>query len=148
MSHSGWLSKVFEPSELKKAAENIANQIKYDRKNGVVCIDAIAVTGLSGLTFGCVVSYLTGLPLIALRKTDYSHSSYTIEYDDRISGRAYCIVDDLISSGGTINRIIDTLIDENEGFHLEKIYLYSQISLRDSFIDNKNNEIPVYALPF
>lgn len=143
MSHSGWLSKVFQPKELKKAARDIANQIKYDRNNGTH-INAIAVTGLSGLTFGCVIAFLTGLPLIALRKTDYSHSSYTIEYDDTLVGYAYCIVDDLIASGDTINRIIRNMTGEDDAFHCEKIYLYNPSNSGDIFTDDKGNKIPVY----
>lgn len=147
MSHSNWLSKVFKPNELKVAAEDIANQIKYDNANGAH-IEAIAVTGLSGLTFGCAVSLLTGIPLVALRKTDYSHSSYTIEYDNSVEGRGYCIVDDLIASGATIERIIETLKAEDADFRLEKIYLYSQISSIDFFKTKKLENIPIYALPF
>ena len=147
MSHSGWLSKVFKPNELKVAAEDIANQIKYDNVNGAH-IEAIAVTVLSGLTFGCAVSLLTGIPLIALRKTDYSHSSFTVEYDSSLKRCGYCIVDDLIASGATIERIIETLKAENANFRLEKIYLYSQISIIDFFRTKNLENIPIYALPF
>jgi len=146
MSHSDWLSNVFKPSELRKAARGIAKQIKFDRANGIH-INAIAVTGLSGLTFGTVLSYMTGLRLIALRKTDYSHSSYTIEYDDYRIGYAYCIVDDLIASGDTMNRIIRNMTGENDAFHCEKIYLYHPSSSSDVFIDDTGNKIPVYPYP-
>lgn len=70
--------------------------------------DAIAVSGVSGLTMGSIVSFQLNKPLIVVRKdyevTDHhSHSTLKVEGPDRID--SFVIFDDCISSGNTVKRI-------------------------------------------
>lgn len=69
--------------------------------------DAVAVTGLSGLLMGPVVADRLGKGIIVVRKEgEKNHSGYAIE--SSVSGK-YVIVDDFISTGATIRRIVDNV---------------------------------------
>ena len=129
MSHAIWLHDLVNPKDLKIVCSTIAKQVKADRKN--FGIDAIIVTGVSGNVIGGAISFLTGIPLIIVRKDEKNHSGYEIEYADsldRLENLRYIIIDDLIDTGSTIKRIqekIDRKFNDNK---LMKIYLYNQSS--------------------
>ncbi len=123
MAHNSWLKEVFYPSRLKKSANTISRQVLKDNKQFNYC--AIACIGLSGVSMGTVVSYLTGIPLLVIRKPkENHHGTYDLEYSNyHVKPGNYCIVDDLIDSGTTINNIKEK-INKEGNFTLCKIYLY------------------------
>lgn len=103
--HSNWLTALVNPERMTAAVNWLVSSIEADRKSGVT-IDAIAVRGISGAVIGGAVSLVTNLPLIIVRKdNDGTHSVYTVEFDEGKLCRAYCIIDDLVSSGNTIDII-------------------------------------------
>lgn len=122
MSHASWLKEIFEPDLLTKAAKKIAKQIKADRKK--FTINAIAVRGMSGAVMGGVVSSMTGIPLVIVRKRDGTHSAYNVEFPEELDEIHYVIIDDLISSGATIARIHHDIKCQSDESYLKKIYLY------------------------
>lgn len=71
-------------------------------------VDAIAVSGVSGQTFGAIVAHALNLPLIVVRKqTDDEHASpYMVESPLTTDKEfRYAIVDDMIATGETVQRI-------------------------------------------
>lgn len=128
MGHASWLSPLFEVEKLKLAAKTLAKEINKDKRK--MNYKYIAVTGISGVTIGGLLSYKTNLPLIIVRKQDGSHSGYNVEYNPdgvKEDSMNYCIVDDLIASGNTVKRIMQ-MVSEKTSFRkvtLKKIYLYS-----------------------
>lgn len=75
--------------------------------------DAIAFRGVSGALLGAPLSYLTGKPMIVVRKpSESSHAVLTVEGDR--GARTYVIVDDFIESGRTA-RIIREEIEKFSG---------------------------------
>jgi adenine/guanine phosphoribosyltransferase-like PRPP-binding protein len=117
-NHAFWIRNSVRPEELREVASRIGEAIKRDNRNGM-CIEAIAVRGVSGLVVGGAISAYSGIPLAIVRKEgDGSHSDYPIEYGDEFN--RYCFVDDFISSGTTLARVIDALKERT----LVKVYVY------------------------
>jgi len=69
----------------------------------------IAVRGVSGLVFGAPLAYHMGIHLTVVRKDDGAHSPYMVEGYLPGSHDRWVIVDDLISTGSTIDHIVVTL---------------------------------------
>lgn len=148
MSHAMWLKTLFDPEDLTSVCNNIANEINHDKL--LMSIDAIAITGISGAVLGGAISFLTGIPLIVIRKDDKTHSGYDVEYSDelnRLNTLHYIIIDDLIATGATIQKIqekINKRIGVNE---LVKIYLYHDSASKASFtMENLDINCPIFAI--
>ena len=148
MSRAENLRDIIEPKGLSYCAKIIATRIKEDRV--VLDINSIAITGISGTIIGGVVSYLTKLPLIIVRKEENSHSIHKIEFSDDIEELNYCIVDDSIGSGSTIRNIVNKISENAMISSLKKIYLYHDVAEYNKGFDindddKDENLIPVFA---
>lgn len=103
---TNYLDSIYTRRFTKLVPKTI-NLIKtYRRKHD---FDAIAFTGSSGAALAYPASFLLKIPLIHVRKSDGSHYQDPIE--GSMSSKRYLIVDDMISSGYTVNRIISTIKD-------------------------------------
>jgi adenine/guanine phosphoribosyltransferase-like PRPP-binding protein len=72
----------------------------------------IAGSGNSGALVVAAVSFHTGIPMwIVRRRRESTHDTRTCNGTLVDGGPAYLIIDDLISSGATVDRIITTLHD-------------------------------------
>jgi adenine/guanine phosphoribosyltransferase-like PRPP-binding protein len=101
--HSQYLGLVLG-SEVRK--QTIANTVKHLRAWSDY-FDTIVVSGTSGLLIGPSVADKLDKKIIVVRKdNDNSHigSNFIIEGD--ISGKRYIIIDDVICSGNTVERMI------------------------------------------
>lgn len=108
-------------------------------------VEAIAVRGVSGLTVGAPVAFLLGLPLMIVRKSHelaHCHSTYNVETTNEKSEpyASYCIIDDFISTGRTINEIVHVITTARpipplvvKGA-LKAIVLYNSIKGRDYWL--------------
>lgn len=86
--------------------------------------DAIAFTGISGALMGPVIAYKLGKSMIPIRKTtDAAHTLDRVEAPEEPC--KYVIIDDQISSGATINRIMDGIETEYPDSHHECIGIYT-----------------------
>lgn len=135
MSHNSWyIRPALDPQQFKKAVDMVADQVIADAVNGLP-IDVIAVTGVSGLTVGSAVAYETGIPLCVVRKgRDSIHCDFTVEYDQSFS--SYIIVDDLVSTGDTLDNIhkaIRNASPDSTPF-CSKVYLYNQPKIKRDVI--------------
>jgi adenine/guanine phosphoribosyltransferase-like PRPP-binding protein len=118
--HCTYLKKVYEnPAEYTKLVGKVARKIAAFRKKHP--FDAIAFRGNSGAAFGYPLAVSLKIPPIFLRKRgEDCHSSYEIE-GPSIDIQKYIIVDDLIASGKTTEKIVKGL----EGAKCVGIFLYS-----------------------
>lgn len=75
-----------------------------------VKFDAIAFTGTSGAAMAYPLSYKLKIPLICVRKDKSNYQNYS-DYDIEgiINAKKYLIVDDFMSSGDTVRRIISKI---------------------------------------
>ena len=69
-------------------------------------VSTIAVRGVSGLVFGAPLAYVMDKHLTVVRKKDGSHSCYAVEGYLPGPLERWVIVDDLISTGATIEYIL------------------------------------------
>lgn len=119
--HSSWLTACVDPATMRLVVKKIGDAILEDMVRGVK-IDAIAVRGVSGAVIGGALSVSVGLPLVIVRKpNDGTHSCYSVEYGEDFS--AYAFVDDLISSGSTLD-IVRSEIKRECDADMSSIYLY------------------------
>ena len=134
-NHAEYITALFNPQQLQAYAEEIAKAITKDKMGGMK-IDAIAVRGISGIVMGSVVSMLTQLPLVIVRKTYETHSRHMVEFGlTNNEPFNYVIIDDIIASGRTILAIKDKIAyyhPAKEQNTLQKIYLYEHYNRQNS----------------
>lgn len=143
MAHASWLDRIFDPALLEETAQALASKIGGN-------FDAIAIRGMSGLIIGGVVSVMTKLPLIAVRKRESTHSAYEdVEYSSELSEEEfdYCIIDDLVATGKTIRTIADVVCRSvSDKAHLRTIFLYDDNSYHDLYTIVNGERIPLVGL--
>ena len=117
--HSGYLSNIFTSTgELDKTVNFTIKNIREYIQRKKISFEFVAVTGVSGLVVGSIVAHKLKKRLIVVRKKNDS-SNATCEVEGIPSGhnqtkKRYIIIDDLISSGGTIRRIISQIKNHNK----------------------------------
>lgn len=118
--HSYYLSTIFDRDLLRKKIVEAAKTLKG------VEFDAIAVRGVSGLTFGSILSYKLKSGLVVVRKSlEGSHADTSLEVSSGLPGDfKYIIVDDLTSSGETIREIKDRVGQQYSRTQLVGAYFY------------------------
>lgn len=106
ISHSTYLSSVFNPKILKKTVDKTNDDLLKIKKKYE--FDAIAFTGNSGAGICYPLSYMYKWDIICVRKDESNSHGTKIEgaYKDI---NKYIIVDDFICSGSTIKRIKEKL---------------------------------------
>ena len=142
-NHADWLTDSVNPKRMKKCARKIARQLNKDKEE--LGINAIAVSGFSGSIIGGIVSYLTDLPLILIRKDGESkHSSRDVEFNDTLTDLNYCIIDDFTRSKNTVERMIKMIEDNNDLYvnRVVKFYFYRDT---DKSIAIDGIEFPVFS---
>ena len=84
-----------QPDLLRAIAEQMATQIP---KN----IDALAGLELGGVPIATVISQLTGLPTLFVRKSAKEYGTCRLVEGGDVSGRRLVIIEDVITSGGQV----------------------------------------------
>lgn len=144
--NSSYLSDVFDPSKLTTVVNRTVQQVTNIRHK--LPFEAMAFTGMSGASVAFPVSYLTGIPLLAVRKdSDGSHhASYEGLLEGATKANTYVIFDDQISTGDTVHRIVNKITEKNPGARCVGIILW-QSSYREGLFTLGNGEsVPVYSL--
>lgn len=101
--------------------------------------EAIAFTGSSGAGLAYPLSYILKMPLIHVRKKGDSQNYFPV-IEGTISASSYIIVDDFISSGKTVRRILREIKENiNNKPKPIGIFLYDA----DDFRSNDWNGIPI-----
>lgn len=103
MSHASYLEMVF----IRKKQDKCIREIRELIKNKNLQFDGFVVTGVSGITMGSILSRLLRKELVVVRKNEGTHSSYKVE--NYKHNKRYIFLDDLIASGETYKRVIETL---------------------------------------
>ncbi len=121
--HTSYLTSILRPNKQHLVINQLLSNIKKLQQTTI--IDAIAIRGMSGAIVGGIISHLTNIPLICVRKENTSHSDFHVEMvlinpKKKVN---YIIVDDLISTGNTLNTIIKDINNEFKRISLD----YNQI---------------------
>lgn len=144
--HSSHTGVVLNPKTLAEIGEVFRNRIVQEK----IEFDAIAFRGNSGAIIAGYLSVLLEKPLIMVRK-EMAISNRKVEslIDPRfVNNVRYIIVDDLISSGDTVNDIIDTVTQFYDVTKLVGIFLYRSYSGGYYTHHNKDNNYPIFAYDF
>jgi orotate phosphoribosyltransferase len=118
-------SSNFEYSQLRKNIREARKQLKMARENGIK-FDVIVVTGISGIAFGTLLSYLEHIPLLIIRKEEESSHGLNLEGYLPEQGDTVLWIDDFICGGSTGRRVISKIHGVN-GFNAQNnvwAYLY------------------------
>lgn len=101
---SMYFPEAVDPKQRAAAVEYCCDRLRD------IPFDSIVVTGYSGAAFGSVVAHALGKALVIVRKPTETanHSGHAIEGNP---GQRFVIIDDFISSGATVRRILDTMAD-------------------------------------
>ena len=105
ISHNRHSSALHDPQLLLHTASVVADAIKTKTPNA----KCVVVCGMSGAVIGAVVSTLTDLPMVIVRKQkEDTHSWYREQGNSSAIGNGnYVIIDDLIDSGKTVDWIVE-----------------------------------------
>ncbi len=136
-----------------KRAIDKATQIMMDHP-----FEAIAFTGTSGSAIAYILGYTLDVPLICIRKdTEKAHykswdSDYMRRFEGYAAARTYLIVDDFISSGATVERVMKAIDDRCHECRCVAMLMYQQSEQvktfhpRDENLSHSHaNGIPVYS---
>lgn len=121
MPYAPYLEIPINPFNYVAIILNAAEQIKVNDQ-----IKCIAVTGTSGISVGAILSFYSGKPLFVARKDcDEYHSGFKNESSlfKEVSG-GFIFVDDLISTGKTFERILETVEQEHPNLSCTHVWLY------------------------
>lgn len=84
-----------DPTLLRAIAESMASMVPPD-------IDAIAGLELGGIPLAVMISQLTGLPTLFVRKRAKEYGTRRLAEGGALEGRRLLIVEDVITSGGQV----------------------------------------------
>lgn len=140
------------PALNSKARHRVVETIVHILKNkiGLDNFDAIAVCGTSGMLIGPIIAYLLNKEIIVVRKKldaerSNCHSNHTVEFSlDHELEHKYVIIDDLISRGYTVSRIIEQL-SLKSNFSCAGIILWNTTSGVFSVCSPFEASTPVYG---
>jgi adenine/guanine phosphoribosyltransferase-like PRPP-binding protein len=148
------LDPFYHKMLVDKTVELINNRVI---KGVAIETKAIVFTGMSGAALAYPVSYLTGIPLICVRKAGIkTHSTHWVESgsavrDALFEGKpiSYIILDDLIDSGASVKRIQRYMRKETP-MKCQGIVVYNDphgYYHKDAYFIDMGNKLPVYRVP-
>lgn len=82
--------------------------------------DAVVVTGKSGISVAFAALMLIDFPLVIVRKPGENSHGFRVEGPEGAVLRRYIILDDFVSSGATVTRVRQQLIDEADRFSAQR----------------------------
>jgi adenine/guanine phosphoribosyltransferase-like PRPP-binding protein len=133
MQHPSYEEELYNPESLVRVADRIIALITRDYPD----TDGVAACGISGIAVAAVVSAISGIPLITVRKeSDQCNTEIRVQGPDH-DVKSYVIVDDLVSSGRTVRHIVNNLAFMS----CKALFLY-----HDNFPDDARHTVdfPVY----
>jgi adenine/guanine phosphoribosyltransferase-like PRPP-binding protein len=107
--HAIYMHELIRTPELRKLVARTVRFLtskKMAVKYNIPKFDAIAFTGNSGAIYAPPVALALNKPMILVRKSEVSsHSSRDVE--GLKSAKTYIILDDIVSSGATVRRVVN-----------------------------------------
>ena len=98
-------SHLVSPRELKKTVDKVAKAVNKIHAKGK--LSHILCTGISGQAISWPVSYVTKIPVVIVRKPRESTHGNEVEGEGVLKN--FIIIDDFISEGTTVKRLIKVM---------------------------------------
>lgn len=142
-----YLASHLKPAvETESRREVVCNARRILGRSGLR-IDLLVATGISGTVFGTSLADAMGLPLAIVRKDEHpaAHSSERVEGPDTDQPETmhWVFVDDLISTGATLNRVREHMTRKyGSNQKLVGIYLYCEAC--ETTLNWARVDVPVY----
>jgi adenine/guanine phosphoribosyltransferase-like PRPP-binding protein len=130
---SSYLYNIYEPTKFKIIVRNIVKTVLRLHKEKR--INAIAFTGTSGAAVAYPVSYVTGIPLLCIRKSKVDNH-YRKKLEGYTKPRNYIIIDDFVATGKTIKTMVKTIKDYSPNSKLSAVILYTDRRENTEFLEN------------
>lgn len=109
-----YLTPVFDPDMFHRTVSQTVTEAKRlkDKHN----FDTIAFCGMSGAAMAFLLAHQLRLPLLCVRKKNES-SHYRSQMpstlmEGNLDCQRYLLLDDFISSGATVNYVVESIADE------------------------------------
>ena len=132
-----YLRKIYFPAQQKKIVDKTARAILSLNSNKK--INAIAFTGTSGAAVAYPVSYITGIPLLCVRKSK-TDNHYHETLEGYTKPKNYVIIDDCVCTGKTIKKVKKSIEKYSPKSKLQMVFLYA-----DSYSDTTELEREIGA---
>lgn len=128
------------PADQKVIVNQLVKKVRKFKKT--TNFSHIAVMGVSGQSVAWPISYLTGIPILVVRKQNEksAYSTDTIIGSGKV--QTYIIVDDLIESGNTVDAIVKEITKQFDNTaQCVGIFLYNKYARHQKM----HKSIPIYA---
>lgn len=129
---TSYLQHVFDPALFQRSVDKTL--AAAERLQKCYGYDTIVFSGMSGAAMAFMLSHWMNVPLLCVRKKgDSSHYvSSTRRYleGNAQDVRKYLIIDDFISSGATVQYMIDTIKEANYSAECVGMLMYASYSDR------------------
>lgn len=127
--HTNYLRSIFDLRDRKRVLAAMIDTVT--RAMVIETFEALAFSGISGAGIAFSLADALGLPIINVRKDDSSHfvieSVGTLRWlEGAVDAKSYLIVDDFMSTGLTVERIVEKISDYNPEARCTGIALYSR----------------------
>lgn len=106
---AGYSDTHFNTAKLRNKAKALALVLPGLMERNEV--DAVVVTGKSGMSLAFATLMLIDFPLVVVRKRGENSHGNNIEGPRTINVRRYIVLDDFISSGATVRTIVQDIND-------------------------------------
>lgn len=118
--------QVFDPRSFKKLVTNTAKALGILGKT--LKFNCLAATGNSGNLLAGALSYKLGLPLLIVRKSgDECHDDLKVNGFRPDEAVRYLIIDDLVSSGATVRRIMEQIEKAGQRERADETYRFAPV---------------------
>jgi adenine/guanine phosphoribosyltransferase-like PRPP-binding protein len=146
-----YLGEVFNSDLFQSMVERAIRQARILKQE--LGFEAIAFTGTSGSAIAYILGYTLDVPLICIRKE--GENTHYRTWDERhkhiegyVGAKSYLIVDDFISSGKTVDRIMNVIEDNCPECKCVGMLMYQQSERKKDFFsrnENRPGAIPVFS---
>lgn len=118
-----YLRSVFAPDALDRTARRAVKTLRPFAGR----FDAIAFTGHSGTIVAPLVAVRLHKPMVLVRKP--GSEGHMMAYESRVQGASaqglrYLILDDVVSTGATVRRVIQELSENRAASEFAGLYVY------------------------
>lgn len=106
-TENSYHEEIFNRDLCKATVKKVVADIRALKKE--LGFNTIVITGISGAGMGFIVGYQTGIPVVFVRKPEDNTHGNLIEGPDDHTMKKYIILDDFVSSGDTVRRVVKTI---------------------------------------
>jgi len=137
MNHSYYLANVINPKKRRQTIRKACRTLREIPQK----FSVIAATGLSGTIVAVACADRLDKGIAIVRKPDEKcHGNVVESGRKRGQGFRYIIIDDVIESGETVDRVMNMIESDNPGSKCVAILLHDAMRFRDY------DGIPVYCI--